>query len=102
MTEPDPFDVRIGARIVALRQERRVTQAELARKIGVTFQQVQKYEKGRNRVSGSRLVQVAEALSTTVADVVGQTDPNQYAGADRLLESWSKIQSAQHRKALLQ
>ena len=56
-------DSDIGQRIRARRLELGLSQTDLAVKIGVTFQQVQKYEKGANRVGGGRLGQVAEALS---------------------------------------
>src|ERR1700687_538572 len=56
-------DSDIGQRIRARRLELGLSQTELADQIGVTFQQVQKYEKGANRVGGGRLGQIAEALS---------------------------------------
>lgn len=56
------IDQEIGHRIRARRNEIGVTQEDLAFSCGVTFQQIQKYEKGSNRVSGSRLVQISNAL----------------------------------------
>ena len=56
-------DTLIGQNIRANRLTQGLSQSELAKRIGVTFQQVQKYEKGTNRVGGSRLIQIAEALS---------------------------------------
>jgi transcriptional regulator with XRE-family HTH domain len=53
-------DVEIGRKIRALRLERGLSQTDLADGIGLTFQQVQKYEKGTNRVSAGRLVQIAD------------------------------------------
>jgi transcriptional regulator with XRE-family HTH domain len=58
-----PADRIIGQNIRANRLSRRLSQEELGDEIGVTFQQVQKYEKGANRVGGSRLVQIAKALN---------------------------------------
>lgn len=63
----NPVDVHIGARIRAERQARGISQTALGRGIGVTFQQVQKYEKGGNRVGGSRLVKIADILGVQVA-----------------------------------
>lgn len=64
----DPADVHVGARIAQLRIARGLTQSDLARMAGpLTFQQFQKYEKGANRVSASRLLQVAVALGVPVA-----------------------------------
>ena len=53
------IDVCIAERIKAHRKERRISQTELASKLGVTFQQVQKYENGVNRVGAGRLYQLA-------------------------------------------
>lgn len=58
----DPFDVALGLKVHTLRTLRRMTQAQLATASGVTFQQIQKYEKGTNRISCSRLQQIATAL----------------------------------------
>ena len=48
---PDPVDIAVGARVRLLRKARNVSQATLAEAIGVTFQQVQKYERASNRIS---------------------------------------------------
>lgn len=64
----DPVDAQVGARLKALRLQNRLTQVELASAIGVTFQQVQKYEKGQNRLAASTLAKVAGALNCKVAD----------------------------------
>lgn len=63
---PDPIDVHVGGRIRDRRRALGVSQEKLAESIGVTFQQVQKYEKGSNRVSASKLWQTAGALETDV------------------------------------
>lgn len=60
---PHPVDITIGHRIRTLRKLRGLTQDQMAKLIGITFQQVQKYERGFNRVSGSRLVMLGEALN---------------------------------------
>jgi len=65
----DPIDVAVGQRIRELRKERRITQTELAKAIGLTFQQVQKYEKARNRISASKLMQIANIFDVDVADL---------------------------------
>jgi len=59
---PDPIDAHVGARLRARRALLGLTQTALAAKIGVSFQQVQKYERGANRVSASQLWRAAEAL----------------------------------------
>jgi transcriptional regulator with XRE-family HTH domain len=64
---PNPIDVHVGARIRLRRTLLGISQTTLAEAIGLTFQQVQKYEKGVNRVSSSRLVDLANALDVTVS-----------------------------------
>jgi len=73
-TDPDTLDVAIGAAIRLRRKQLKISQEMLAEGCGVTFQQVQKYENGANRVSFSRLVQIAHALGLRVSDLVGDID----------------------------
>lgn len=61
------IDEHIGSRIRMRRNETQVSQADLAEMIGLTFQQVQKYEKGANRIGGSRMLQIARALGVRVS-----------------------------------
>jgi transcriptional regulator with XRE-family HTH domain len=63
-----PLDAMVGARIRMLRINRGISEAILAKRIGVTFQQMQKYERGANRVGGSRLAQIASVLDVSVGD----------------------------------
>jgi len=65
--DPDPVDRHVGLRIRLRRKELGVSQERLAAAIGLTFQQVQKYERAANRISASKLWQVAHALDTTVS-----------------------------------
>lgn len=69
---PDPVDTLVGGRVRLLRKSRGVSQSALAEAIGVTFQQVQKYERAANRISISMLSRMAQALDTTVGDLVGE------------------------------
>jgi len=64
---PDPVDVHVGARIRTRRLLLGMNQETLANALGLTFQQVQKYEGGANRVSASRLAEVAEVLGVPIA-----------------------------------
>lgn len=59
---PDPTDELVGRRIRERRRELKMSQTRLGQAIGVSFQQIQKYEKGTNRISASKLNRVAEAL----------------------------------------
>ena len=65
--KPDPIDVEVGQRIRIQRLAAGLSQSELAERIGVTFQQVQKYEKGANRVGAGRLTQIAHVLNVPVS-----------------------------------
>ena len=62
-----PVDVHVGKRIRQRRWLIGMTQQQLAHRVGIKFQQIQKYETGANRVSASRLWDIAEALETPVA-----------------------------------
>lgn len=64
---PDPVDVHVGGRIRTRRLLVGMNQETLANKLGLTFQQVQKYEGGANRVSASRLAQIAEILEVSIS-----------------------------------
>lgn len=63
----EPVDLHVGERVRIARVLMNMSQQKLAAKCGITFQQVQKYERGLNRVSASRLVMIAEALERPVA-----------------------------------
>jgi transcriptional regulator with XRE-family HTH domain len=64
---PGAKDVEVGRLIRAQRLVCRMSQTELAKKLGVTFQQVQKYEKGVNRVGAGRLARIAEVLGVPIS-----------------------------------
>src|SRR5262252_7022952 len=66
-----PLDADVGRRVRTRRLERRLSQTELADAIGVTFQQVQKYEKGVNRIGAGRLQRISEALEVPIAFFFG-------------------------------
>ena len=64
-----PLDAMVGAKIRMFRINRGMSQTVLAERIGVTFQQVQKYEKGANRIGASRLSQIASVLGISVGEL---------------------------------
>ncbi|NLS20151.1 helix-turn-helix transcriptional regulator [Rhizobium sp. P40RR-XXII] len=64
---PSPIDVEVGKRIRAQRRLLGMSQSALAERLDLTFQQVQKYEKGTNRVGASRLQRVAESLGVPIS-----------------------------------
>jgi len=61
------MDQQIGMRVRAARVEAKMSQEKLGEVLGLTFQQVQKYEKGANRISGPRLIQIGKAVGKPVA-----------------------------------
>ncbi len=63
---PDPIDLHVGERMRLRRAMLGKSQSEMGRALGVTFQQVQKYERGMNRISASRLFDVARCLTVPV------------------------------------
>jgi len=111
-----PVDVLVGQNIRICRLQQNFSQTELGRRIGVTFQQVQKYEKGANRVGASRLSQIAEVLGVPLlalfdgsATASQQAEPEETPRALlanphslRLLQGFDRIGSDAARSALLQ
>ncbi|HLY81236.1 MAG TPA: helix-turn-helix transcriptional regulator [Caulobacteraceae bacterium] len=74
---PNPVDLHVGARIRLRRRMQGVSQEKLADALGLTFQQVQKYERGANRVSASKLYEIATALQAPVSYFFdGLADPS--------------------------
>src|SRR3954470_5370752 len=113
----DSRDVDVGKRVRSRRVECGLSQTELANKIGVTFQQVQKYEKGVNRIGASRLQRIAEALEVPITFFFDAT-PNatmgvsretsetvfhfmQNAAAVRLVKAFHRIKSREARQSLV-
>jgi transcriptional regulator with XRE-family HTH domain len=114
----DSRDAEVGRRVRSRRLECRLSQTELADKIGVTFQQVQKYEKGVNRIGAGRLQRISEALdvpitfffdvtphATTTAPKNG-TDSvfefMQVSGAVRIVKAFHRIKSPKARQVLVE
>jgi transcriptional regulator with XRE-family HTH domain len=64
--DPNPIDLSVAHRLRARRLELNLSQSAVAERLGVTFQQLQKYEQGRNRISAGRLFQLAQVLETTI------------------------------------
>lgn len=77
-------DAAIGRTMRALRLDRGLSQSDLGREAGVTFQQLQKYEKGTNRVSAARLARIADALNVPVTAFYRAAGKRAQARADGL------------------
>src|SRR3954454_14169042 len=72
---PNPIDVLVGTRLRLRRNMLGLSQEKLGEAIGLTFQQVQKYERGANRIGASRLHELSEVLNVPVAFFFDDTDP---------------------------
>ena len=89
------IDLQIGKTVRTRREKAGLTQADLGHAIGVTFQQVQKYERGANRVSAAAMVRIAEALKCNVADLY-DPDPSGSSVSERtILKLWGKLREAE-------
>jgi transcriptional regulator with XRE-family HTH domain len=112
---PRPVDVLVGQNIRLLRLRRGLSQTELGRRIGLTFQQIQKYEKGANRVGAARLAQLADALGVSLTSLfdgrptAARTDETLSAGAlltrphsMRLVQAFDSIEDKALQLTLLQ
>ena len=82
----DPRDAEIGKRVRTLRLQRGLSQTELGALINVTFQQVQKYEKGTNRISAGRLQRIAEVMTVPVSFFFAGFDEKPKASASHLMD----------------
>ena len=116
---PDPVDVEVGHRIRIERLARGLSQTALANQLGVTFQQVQKYEKGVNRVGAGRLTKIAEVLGIDVSQFFGSKEIGEVGGAReggessplklltvsgafRLLRAYGDIEDSNLRRAIVE
>ena len=113
----DSRDAEVGRRVRSRRLECRLSQTELADKIGVTFQQVQKYEKGVNRIGAGRLQRISEALDVPItfffdvtphAPALGAESSQetvfgfmQTLGSVRIVKAFHKIKSPKARQLLV-
>src|SRR5436309_5988455 len=112
----DSRDAEVGRRVRSRRLECRLSQTDLADRIGVTFQQVQKYEKGVNRIGAGRLQRISEALDVPITFFFDATphapargaesSPEtvfgfmQTSGAVRIVKAFHKIKSPKARQLL--
>ncbi len=118
---PNPIDIHVGSRIRLRRQLLKMSQEKLGDELGVTFQQVQKYERGANRVGASRLYRLSrvlnvpvqfffEGLGEEVAETgvaeTGQTplvyDFIQSSDGVSLAEAFSRIEDSKVRRRVLE
>jgi transcriptional regulator with XRE-family HTH domain len=70
--QPHPIDRLVGSRVRLFRTAQGLSQTSLAQDLGITFQQVQKYENGTNRISASRLFEISRLLGVSVTELYGE------------------------------
>ena len=123
---PNPVDTHVGVKVKSRRLMLGLSQEELAKSIGLTFQQVQKYERGTNRISVSRLVDISRALKTPLEYFIDGTmsiagkkpslnrgfaepaqealepDPMTRKDVTELVRAYQNIQTPQLKKQLLE
>jgi transcriptional regulator with XRE-family HTH domain len=114
---PNPVDKYVGSRVRMRRIMLGMSQEKLGEALGLTFQQVQKYEKGTNRVAAGRLIRIAEILGVPVSFFLEGPDHNaarsneqvnsalsflKTAGAVRLLRAYNQIGPSEIRQALVE
>jgi transcriptional regulator with XRE-family HTH domain len=113
----DSRDAEVGRRVRSRRLECSLSQTDLAEGIGVTFQQVQKYEKGVNRIGAGRLQRISEKLDVPITFFFGATphaaergakndqesvfELMQTAGSVRMVKAFHKIKSPRMRQTLV-
>jgi transcriptional regulator with XRE-family HTH domain len=108
----DAYDREVGLRVRMLRLSRRLSQADLGERLGITFQQVQKYENGANRIGAGRLQRIAEIFEVPVAALFGVSGREGRGGVDpfeglrtpgavQLLEAYGRIGDRVIRRAFL-
>ncbi|WP_134496224.1 helix-turn-helix domain-containing protein [Microvirga pakistanensis] len=110
---PSPIDAHIGSRVRSRRIKLGMSQEKLAEALGLTFQQVQKYEKGVNRIGASRLLQIATILDVSIEfffeetpgfPKTGAADDDEMAeflmkpGSDRLVRGFLRLKDDEVRK----
>ena len=86
--KPNPIDIHVGSRVRLRRTMLGMSQEKLGEHLGITFQQIQKYEKGANRIGASRLQEIATVLNTPIsfffddAPSTGQSDVSGFGEAE--------------------
>jgi transcriptional regulator with XRE-family HTH domain len=119
---PDDRDRIIGLRVKAYRDIKGYSQTELGEKIGVTFQQIQKYENGKNKVSVSRLIDICKVLDVSLMNFISGlekpteaqiisvsdvkqdkiiNDPDRNKEAAELLKVYNSVESAEDRAEIM-
>jgi transcriptional regulator with XRE-family HTH domain len=106
ITTPDAMDIALGGVVRQLRKSKKISQSELGAALGISFQQIQKYERGANRISFSALVKMAATLGHTASELIAYVEgghPDDKAADVIELEGlFRKIGSAHLREAVIE
>jgi transcriptional regulator with XRE-family HTH domain len=98
-------DIEIGFRIRKIRQDQSLTQSEVAAELHITYQQLQKYEQGINKIPASRLSKIAKALSVTEEELLRPPSKNfeqlKKLQDQQALGLWSKLNDDKKRHIVL-
>ncbi|RDL47883.1 Antitoxin PezA [Ensifer sp. M14] len=94
------ISVQIGERLRAIRQTRGLSQEKVATALGITFQQVQKYERGTNRISVPTLIQICEVLKAHPMEIIGDFPEDD--GAERPNVLLQRLEKAEGKLARVQ
>ena len=109
--QQDPLDIEVGRRVRALRLEKGMSQEKLGNQLALTFQQIQKYENGTNRIGAAKLQRIAQILGVSVSALYPDPVPagqNSQEVAElidtgstlRLLRAYSRMRSPSLQRAL--
>lgn len=90
-SSPDPVDIHVGARVRLRRTLLGMSQEKLGKALGLTFQQVQKYERGANRIGSSRLFQLSKILDVPVSFFFDEMAPETTRKADGMAEGNKQV-----------
>ncbi len=108
---PHPVDVMVGKLVRVRRLQLSMSQTKLANELGLTFQQIQKYERGNNRVSCSTLSKISEALDIPITYFFSETgrteataeehpEPAHFKEGLRLISAFGQIEKSRRKKLL--
>lgn len=97
-SEPDTTTVYVGKRLRGLRLKCGFSQEKVAEHLGISFQQVQKYEKGTNRIAPNRLQKAADLFDIPVSAFFPPSELTENAQQDAITADWSKeeFEAARH------
>lgn len=102
---PNKQDVELGFKIRKLRQNQKLSLEHVAERIGISKQQLRKYELGRNKISARRLGQVATILGIKAGDLIEEdqvTEEKQCSDIDKEAKHlWNSIDNPEHKRTLL-